>query len=123
MVVLCTALVVLDTHQDGDFLGIREALGFDGTVGQQEDDQTADYDRQAADCDEEDAPACEVWVVCEGDTVGDGAAEDLGQAVAHVEPRYAASLLFFLVPCCCQFLSRRGFFYWPYLEGCTYTWR
>jgi len=58
--VLGTRLVVLDAQKSSDFLGIREPLGLDWAVRQEDTDDSSDHDSHRADCQEEDSPALEL---------------------------------------------------------------
>ena len=84
--VLRAGLVLLDPEERRDLLGVAEPFRLHGGVREKHEDHEPDHDRHDPNDEEENAPACK-FARRKRCPVGDGAAEDLRQAVAHVEPR------------------------------------
>jgi hypothetical protein len=97
--ILRPTLIFLRSQQCSNLLSIREPLCLDRRIGQEDTHHGSDEHRYSPDCNKEDSPTRELrlgetYAVCEK------APKYLSQGVAHIEPRYTAALLFFLIPHC-----------------------
>lgn len=85
MLVLRATLVVLDSQQYSDLLGIGESLCFDWTVREQEGHQATHDDGEQSYRQKEDAPACKCLAVAERYSIRNSTSNNLREGIAEVK--------------------------------------